>query len=165
MFVTGVHEEAQEDDVLDKFAEYGAVKNIHVNLDRRTGFVKVRCHGAAQLVRGWATALTRAFYVPWPAVTQGYALVEFENKKEAEEAIAAMNGGQILGETVSVDWAFVNPAKGGASPPPPVTPTAFRVCCLMSCRICALACWLQVAGGAVAGGADRRSGIRAPVTS
>lgn len=76
LFVTGIHEEAQEEDVLDAFGEHAQVKNIHMNLDRRTGFVK------------------------------GYALLEFENFDAAKEAMIRMDEKEILGRQISVNWAF-----------------------------------------------------------
>lgn len=41
IIVRGLHEETDEDSLVDKFREYGDVKTVHLNLDRRTGYVKV----------------------------------------------------------------------------------------------------------------------------
>ena len=81
--ITNVHKEAQEDDVREMFGEFGEIQNCHLNLDRKTGYCK------------------------------GYALLEYEKKASADEAIEKCHKGELLGQTIGVEFAFVAPPGGG----------------------------------------------------
>ncbi|KNZ45097.1 uncharacterized protein VP01_84g12 [Puccinia sorghi] len=75
--VQGVHEEATEEDLMEKFSDYGQVMNLAMPLDRRTGYVK------------------------------GYALVEYETRKEADKAIKTATDSKLLDQSLKCDFAFV----------------------------------------------------------
>lgn len=79
--ITKLNEELQEEDILDVFSEFGPVKNLHFNLDRRTGYAK------------------------------GYAFIEYEEYEDAKSALKEMNGKEIAGKNIKIDWAFKDSSK------------------------------------------------------
>ena len=78
LFVTNI---ADEDEIQDKFCDFGPIMNISMNVDRRTGFCK------------------------------GYALVLFEKYEDASSAKDALDGADIMGQPIKVDWCFVRGAQ------------------------------------------------------
>ncbi|OEU16144.1 RNA-binding domain-containing protein [Fragilariopsis cylindrus CCMP1102] len=75
-FVTGVNEEAIEEDIREAFCDYGRIKSIVLNADRKTGLAK------------------------------GYALVEYMERNEAQDAINALHGKSLMGKKIGVSFAF-----------------------------------------------------------
>lgn len=83
LFVTGIHEEAQEEDIMDVFSEFGETSGIHLNVDKRSGLLK------------------------------GYAIIGYSTREEAELAIQGMNGKKVLGQSVHVTWCYSRGPSGG----------------------------------------------------
>lgn len=66
---------------MDVFEEFGSISNIHLNLDRQSGYVK------------------------------GYALLEFNSLENAINAIKNLDNTELLGQTIFVDFAFTENKK------------------------------------------------------
>jgi len=78
LFVSGLHEEITEDDLHDKFSEFGHIIDLKLELDHKTGYVK------------------------------GYALIEYENYNEALSAKENLNNSSILDMPIRVDFAYLS---------------------------------------------------------
>lgn len=76
LFVTGILEEHNENDILDLFSDFGEVKQLRIPLNRNSGF-------------------------PY-----GFALVQYADLLSAKEAINQLDGAECLGTVLQVTWAF-----------------------------------------------------------
>ncbi|KAI9227307.1 MAG: hypothetical protein DHS80DRAFT_6239, partial [Piptocephalis tieghemiana] len=79
ILIANLHEETAEDSLYELLLDYGKVQNLHLNLDRRTGYVK------------------------------GYALAEYETFEEAKRAVEGLRGMEHLGLILSADFVFTKP--------------------------------------------------------
>ncbi|KII74213.1 RNA-binding protein 8A [Thelohanellus kitauei] len=78
LIVTNIHHEATEEDIANIFGEFGKLESLHLNIDRRTGYVK------------------------------GYALIEYEIYRDAERAQQENMKRTLYNVPLGVDWAFSN---------------------------------------------------------
>ena len=81
VFANNLNEDVNEENIDDLFSEYGNVKNIQMNLNRKTGKMN------------------------------GYCFIEYEFLEEAEEAIKNLNNTKFLNKIINVDFAFKPPIK------------------------------------------------------
>ena len=74
LFCRNINEDATEEEIDDLFNIYGIVKNLQLDLNRKTGNIK------------------------------GYALIEYETLAEAEDAIKNLNDTDFMGQKIKVDF-------------------------------------------------------------
>mmetsp|Transcript_96978 Transcript_96978/g.172616 ORF Transcript_96978/g.172616 Transcript_96978/m.172616 type:complete len:138 (-) Transcript_96978:276-689(-) len=74
VFVSGLCEEVEEDDVEEAFACHGTVTSLSLPLNRMTGNIK------------------------------GYCMLEYSSREEATAAIKSMDGAKLRGQAIFVSW-------------------------------------------------------------
>jgi RNA recognition motif-containing protein len=83
IYVGNLSFSTSEEDLNSAFSQYGAVESVSIITDRMTG------------------------------QPRGFAFVEMTNRAEADSAIAALNGTDLQGRTISVNEARPKPEGGG----------------------------------------------------
>ena len=83
LFVGNLSFRTTQEDLLDTFSPYGAVESVNIINDRETG------------------------------QPRGFAFVEMANSAEAEAAINALNGTELMGRAINVNEARPRPEGGG----------------------------------------------------
>jgi hypothetical protein len=83
IFVGNLSYQTSQDELHAAFAQYGNVERVSIVTDRESG------------------------------QPRGFAFVEMTDKREAENAIAALNGAEMNGRALNVNEARPRPAGGG----------------------------------------------------
>jgi cold-inducible RNA-binding protein len=83
IFVGNLNFQTTQDELYAAFSQYGAVERVNIVTDRDTG------------------------------QPRGFAFVEMTDRREAETAIAQLNGAELNGRAMNVNEARPKPAGGG----------------------------------------------------
>jgi len=83
LFVGNLSFQTTQDDLIAAFSQYGNVERVNIVTDRETGQAR------------------------------GFAFVEMTDRREAETAIARLNGAELNGRAMNVNEARPKPQGGG----------------------------------------------------
>jgi len=84
IFVGNLNYQTTQDDLYAAFSQYGAVERVNIVTDRETG------------------------------QPRGFAFVEMTERRDAETAIAQLNGAELNGRAMNVNEARPKPTGGGS---------------------------------------------------